>query len=113
MNLFKTSTLEDVYIFYVKSNFHFLSHKKHLIFDKYINELFYFDIFNLISSVDIRSNYQIIFEFIKNVNKRFYVYFDVYKNETLNVFKSFKINVKHNNFIIKRIYNDENIAIKN
>ena len=57
MNLFKFSTLEDVYIFYIKLNFYLLFYKKHLILDKYVNELFYFDIFNFISSVDIRSNY--------------------------------------------------------
>ena len=54
-----------------------------------------------------------MFKFIKNVNKRFYVHFDAYKNKILNIFKSLKINLKHNNFIIKRIYNDENIIIKN
>ena len=113
MNLFKFSTFEDVYIFYIKSNFHSLFYKKYLIFDKYINELFYFDIFNFISNVDIYLNYRMMFEFIKNVNKRFYIYFDIYKNETFNIFKSFKINVKYNNFIIKRIYNNENIVIKN
>ena len=112
MNLFKFSTFEDVYIFYIKSNFHSLFYKKYLIFDKYINELFYFDIFNFISNVDIYLNYRMMFEFIKNVNKRFYIYFDIYKNETFNIFKSFKINVKYNNFIIKRIYNNENIVIK-
>ena len=54
-----------------------------------------------------------MFKFIKNVNKRSYVSFNIYKNETFNVFKSFKINIKHNNFIIKCIYNNENIIIKN
>ena len=54
-----------------------------------------------------------MFKFIKNVNKRFYIYFDIYKNKTFNIFKLFKINVKNNDFIIKRIYNDENIVIKN
>ena len=54
-----------------------------------------------------------IFKFIKNVNKRFYIYFDIYKNEAFNIFKSFKINIKYNDFIIKCIYNDENIVIKN
>ena len=49
---------------------------------------------------------------MKNVNKRFYIHFNIYKNKTFNVFKLFKINVKHNNFIIKYIYNDENIVIK-
>ena len=111
-NLFKSSTLEDVYIFYIKLNFHSLSHKEHLNFDKYINELFYFNIFNFISSVDIRSNYRIMFKFIKDVNKRSYIHFNVYKNKVFNVFKSFKINVKYNDFIIKRIYNDEDIVIK-
>ena len=54
-----------------------------------------------------------MFEFIKNVNKRFYVHFNAYKNETFNVFKLFKVNIKYNDFIIKRIYNNENIIIKN
>ena len=54
-----------------------------------------------------------MFKFIKNVNKRFYVYFDIHKSETFNIFKLFKINIKYNNFIIKRIYNNENIVIEN
>ena len=54
-----------------------------------------------------------MFKFIKNVNKRFYVYFNIYKNEVFIVFKLFKINIKYNDFIIKRIYNNENIVIKN
>ena len=112
MNLFKFSTLENVYVFYVRLNLYSLFYKKHLILDKYVNELFYFDIFDLISSVDIRSNYRIIFEFIKNVNKKSYIHFDAYKNKAFNVFKLFKINVKYNDFIIKRIYNNENIVIK-
>ena len=49
---------------------------------------------------------------MKNVNKRFYVHFDAHKDEIFNVFKLFKINIKHNDFIIKRIYNNENIIIK-
>ena len=57
INLFKSSTLKNVYIFCVKLNIHFLSYKKHLIFDKYVNELFYFDIFDFILNVDIRLNY--------------------------------------------------------
>ena len=97
----------------MKSILYSLFYKRHLILNKYINELFHFDIFNFISNVDIRSNYQIIFKFIKNVNKRFYVHFDIYKNKTLNVFKSFKVNIKYNDFIIKRIYSDEDIVIKN
>ena len=106
-------TFKDVYIFYVKLNFHFLFYKEHLIFDKYVNKLFYFDIFNFILNVDIRSNYRIIFKFIKNVNKKNCIYFNIYKNEILNIFKSLKINVKYNNFIIKRIYNNKDIVIKN
>ena len=113
MNLFKFSTLEDVYIFCIKSNLYSLFYKKHLILNKYINKLFYFDIFDFISNVDIRSNYRIIFKFIKNVNKFFYIHFDIHKNKVFNIFKSFKINIKYNNFIIKRIYNNENIVIKN
>ena len=54
-----------------------------------------------------------MFKFIKNINKRFYVHFDIHKNEILNIFKLFKINVKHNDFIIKRIHSDKNIVIKN
>ena len=54
-----------------------------------------------------------MFKFIKNVNKNFYIYFDVYKNEIFNIFKLFKISVKYNDFIIKRIYNNKNIVIKN
>ena len=54
-----------------------------------------------------------MFEFIKKINKKCYIHFDIYKNKTFNVFKLFKINVKYDNFIIKRIYNDENIIIKN
>ena len=54
-----------------------------------------------------------MFKFIKNVNKKFYIHFDIYKNEIFNVFKLLKINVKYNDFIIKRIYNNKNIVIKN
>ena len=57
INLFKFSTLENVYVSYIKLNLYSLFHKKHLILDKYINELFYFDIFNFILNVDIYSNY--------------------------------------------------------
>ena len=113
INLFKFSTFEDVYIFYIKLNFYSLSYKEYLIFNKYVNELFYFDIFDFILNVNIYSNYRIMFKFIKNVNKFFYIYFDIYKNKAFNIFKSLKINVKYNDFIIKRIYNDENIVIKN
>ena len=84
-----------------------------MIFNKYINELFHFDIFDFILNVNIRLNYRIMFKFIKDVNKRFYVHFDAYKNEIFNIFKSFKINMKYNDFIIKRIHSDENIVIKN
>ena len=52
-------------------------------------------------------------KFIKNVNKRFYIHFEIYKNNIFNIFKLIKINIKYNDFIIKRIYNDENIIIKN
>ena len=57
MNLFKSSTLENVYIFYIKLNFYSLFYKKHLILDKYVNELFHFDIFNFILNVNIRLNH--------------------------------------------------------
>ena len=77
MNLFKISTLEDVYISCVKLNLHFLSYKEHLISNKYVNELFYFDIFDFILNVDIYSNYRIMFKFIKNVNKKIYIHFNI------------------------------------
>ena len=54
-----------------------------------------------------------MFKFIKNDNKRSYIHFDAYKNKIFNVFKLFKINIKYINFIIKRIYSDEDIVIKN
>ena len=57
INLFKSLTLEDVYIFCVKLNFYLLFYKEHLTFNKYVNKLFYFDIFDFISSVNIYSNY--------------------------------------------------------
>ena len=54
-----------------------------------------------------------MFKFIKDVNKRFYIYFNIYKNKAFNIFKSFKVNIKSDDFIIKRIYSDKNIVIKN
>ena len=39
--------LKNVYIFYINLNFYLLFYKEHLIFDKYVNELFYFNIFDL------------------------------------------------------------------
>ena len=80
---------------------------------KYINELFYFNIFNSISNINIRLNYRILFNFTKNKNKKFYIYFDIYKYKTFNAFKSFKLNIKYNEFIIKYIRNNENTIIKN
>ena len=48
INLFKSLTFENVYVFYIKLNFHSLFYKEHLIFDKYVNKLFYFNIFDFI-----------------------------------------------------------------
>ena len=53
-----------------------------------------------------------MFKFIKNVNKRFYIHFNIYKNKVFNIFELFKINIKYNNFIIKYIYNNKIIIIK-
>ena len=57
MNLIKISILKDIYIFYVNAKFHLLSYKDYLSLEKYVNELFYFNISNLISNIDIRLNY--------------------------------------------------------
>ena len=76
-------------------------------------KLFYFNIFDSILEKEIRVNYRLFFDFIKNKNKKFYIYFDIYKNEALSTFKFLKVNVKYNNNIIKRIYNNEDIIIKN
>ena len=80
---------------------------------KYVNKLFYFDIFNFIFNIDIRLNYRILFNFIKNKNKKFYIYFNIYKYEVFSAFKSFKLNIEYNDFIIKRIRNNKNLIIKN
>ena len=113
INLIKAFILKDIYIFYVNVKFHLLFYKDHLSLRKYVNKLFYFDIFNLIFNIDIRLNYRILFNFIKNKNKKSYIYFDIYKYEVLNAFKSFKFNIEYNDFIIKRIRNNENSIIKN
>ena len=94
-------------------NLHSLSYKNYLTLEKYINKLFYFDIFDSILEKEIRVNYRLLFDFIKNKNKKFYIYFDIYKNEILSIFKFFKINIKYDNNIIKRIRSNEDIIIKN
>ena len=94
-------------------NLHSLSYKNYLTLEKYINKLFYFDIFDSILEKEIRVNYRLLFDFIKNKNKKFYIYFDTYKDEVLSIFKSLKINVEYNDNIIKRIRNNEDIIIKN
>ena len=113
INLIKNFILKDIYIFYVNIKFYLLSYKGYLSLEKYVNELFYFDIFNPISNIDIRLNYRILFNFIKNKNKKFYIYFNIYKYKAFNAFKSLKLNIKYNDFIIKRIRNNENSIIKN
>ena len=89
MNLIKAFILKDIYIFFVNAKFYLLFYKGYLSLRKYINELFYFDIFNFIFNIDIRLNYRILFNFIKNKNKFFYIYFNIYKYEILSAFKSF------------------------
>ena len=113
MNLIKAFILKNIYISYVNVKFHLLSYKDHLSLEKYVNKLFYFDIFNFIFNIDIRLNYRILFNFIKNKNKKSYIYFNIYKYEVFNVFKSFKLNIEYNDFIIKRIRNNKNLIIKN
>ena len=94
-------------------NLHSLFYKNYLTSKKYINKLFYFDIFDFILEKEIRVNYRLLFDFIKNKNKKFYIYFDTYKDEALNIFKSLKVNVEYNDNIIKRIRSNEDIIIKN
>ena len=113
INLIKVFILKNVYIFYVNVKFYLLSYKDYLSLKKYVNKLFYFNIFNFIFDIDIRLNYRILFNFMKNKNKKFYVYFNIYKYKILSVFKFLKLNIEYNNFIIKRIRNNENIIIKN
>ena len=113
INLIKTFILKDIYIFYVNVKFYLLSYKNLLSLKKYVNELFYFNIFNFIFNIDIRLNYRILFNFIKYKNKKFYIYFNIYKYEVLSVFKSLKLNIEYNDFIIKRIYNNKNLIVKN
>ena len=90
MNLFKALVLQNAYVFYVEIKLHSLSYKDYLLSGKYVNELFYFNIFNPIFNTDIRPNYRILFNFIKNKNKKFYIYFNTYKNKILSVFKFLK-----------------------
>ena len=111
--MIKVFILKDIYIFYVNINFYLLFYKNYLSPKKYVNELFYFNIFNFIFNIDIRLNYRILFNFIKNKNKKFYIYFNIYKHEAFNAFKSFKLNIEYSDFIIKRIYNNKNSIIKN
>ena len=94
-------------------NLHSLSYKNYLTLEKYINKLFYFDIFDSILEKEIRVNYRLLFDFIKNKNKKFYIYFNTYKDEVLNIFKSLKVNIEYNDNIIKRIYSNEDTIIKN
>ena len=54
-----------------------------------------------------------LFNFIKNKYKKFFIYFNIYKYKIFNAFKSFKLNIEYNKFIIKHIYNNKNIIIKN
>ena len=105
--------MKNIYIFYVNIKFYLLFHKGHLLSGKYVNKLFYFDIFNLIFDIGIRLNYRILFDFKKDKNKKFYIYFDIYKYEIFSAFKSFKLNIEYNDFIIKRIRNNKNLIIKN
>ena len=113
INLIKVFILKNIYIFYVNINFYLSSYKNYLSSKKYVNELFHFDIFNFIFNIDIRLNYRIFFDFIKDKNKNFYVYFDIYKYEVLSAFKSFKLNIEYSDFIIERIRNNKNTIIKN
>ena len=106
--MIKAFILKDIYISYINVKFHLLLYKNYLLLKKYVNELFHFDIFNFISKIDIRLNYRILFNFIKNKNKKSYVYFNIYKYKTLNAFKSLKLNIEYNDFIIKRIRNNKN-----
>ena len=111
--MIKAFILKDIYIFYVNVKFYLLFYKDYLSSKKYVNKLFYFDIFNFIFNIDIRLNYRILFNFMKNKNKFFYIYFNIYKYEVFNVFKFLKLNIKYNNFIIKRIRNNKNSIVKN
>ena len=113
INLIKVFILKNVSIFYVGVKLYLLFYKSYLSLKKYINELFYFDIFNFIFNIDIRLNYRILFNFIKNKNKKSYIYFNIYKYEIFNAFKVFKLNIEYNNFIIKYIRNNENSIVKN
>ena len=111
--MIKVFILKDIYIFYVNINFYLLFYKNYLSPKKYVNELFYFNIFNFIFNIDIRLNYRILFNFIKNKNKKFYIYFNIYKYKILNAFKSLKLNIEYNDFIIKRIRNNKDLIVKN
>ena len=105
--------MKNTYILYINIKLHLLSHKSYLSIKKYINKLFYLNIFNFIININIYLNHRILFNFIKNKNKKSYIYFNIYKYKAFNVFKSFKLNIEYNDFIIKRIRNNENTIIKN
>ena len=110
--MIKVFILKDIYIFCVNVKFYLLFYKNYLSLKKYVNELFYFDIFNFIFNINIRLNYRILFNFIKNKTKKSYIYFNIYKYKAFNAFKSFKLNIEYSDFIIKRIYNNEDIIVK-
>ena len=105
--------LENAYISYIRSNLHSLSYKGYLFSRKFINKLFHFNIFSLILDISIRLNYYILFSFIENKNKKFYIYFNIYKDKVLSIFKLLKYIIKYNNYVIKRLYSNKNIVVKN
>ena len=105
--------LKNTYISFIRLNLYSLLYKGYYFFRKFVNKLFYFNIFNSILDIDIYSNYYILFNFIENKNKKFYIYFSTYKDKTLSAFKSLKYIIKYNNYIIKRLYSNKNIIIKN
>ena len=113
INLFKPSVIKNTYITYAKFNLYSLSHNGYLLLEKYINELFHFNLFGSIIDIDIRVNYRILFNFMKDKYKKFYVYFDVFKNRVLSAFKLLKKNVEYNKYRIKRLRSDDNSVIKN
>ena len=94
-------------------NLHSLSYKNYLTLEKYINKLFYFDIFDSILEKEIRVNYRLLFDFIKNKNKKFYIYFNIYKDKAFNIFKFLKINIEYDDNIIKRVRSNKDTIIKN
>ena len=105
--------LKNTYISYIELNLYSLFYKDYLFSRKFINKLFYFNIFSSILDISIHSNNYILFDFIKNKNKKFYIYFNIYKDKILSIFKSLKYIIKYNNYVIKYLYNNKNIIIKN